>query len=410
VAVLTGDRLGTATSRLGLLRLGARTSFVPASTTVPPGAQAVTWTFAVGPNTGLPNWALTQAHSRRVTWRLTTPSDCTFDVDGESQDALQIAELVTDVWIYRNGVALFRGRVGTTSDNYDGNVLKTTVNVADYKGVLARRLLLEGDTLAYTTATDQAAIALGLINSTQRHAGGQMGIVTGVGASTGVTRVRTFQAGQNVGEELDKLSNVINGFEWDISPTKTTALHLDIYSPTRGATTSAVLDVGGRVRSFQRQYDPGLYANAVRVTGANTTGGAAPGLTAVNRASSNIGAAAQGRWDSQVGDTNIVEQVTLNERAGAELAESSTVLPQWTVELQPNSWDGPGDVWLGDTVTLIGKIGRLNDVGPLRVQEVSCAFDDDDTVTTTITLGQVPLSRRFRLRTFSQRLSALERR
>jgi len=410
VAVLAGDRLGAATSRPGLIRLGARTSFVPDSTTALPSAQAVTWTFAVGPNTGLPNWALTQARSRRVTWRLTTPSDATFEIDGESADGLQISELVTDLWIYRNGVPLFRGRVGTTSDSYDGNALKTTVNVADYRGVLARRLLIEGDTLAYTTATDQAAIALGLVNATQGNSGGQLGIVAGLGASTGVTRVRTFLAGQNVGEELDKLAHVLNGFEWDISPTKTTALHLDVYSPTRGATTSAVLDVGGRVRSFQRQYDPGLYANAVRVTGANTTGGAPPGLTAVNRAAGNIGSAAQGRWDSQVGDTNIVEQTTLTERAGAELAESQVILPQWTVELQPNSWAGPGDVWLGDTVTLVGKIGRLNDVGPLRVQEVTCAFDDDDTVTTSIVLGQVPLSRRFRLRTFSQRLSALERR
>jgi len=410
VVVLTGDRLGTGTSRLGLLRLGARTAFVPVAPTVLPNAQAVVWTFAVGSNNSLPNWALTQAHSRRVTWRLTTPSDCSFDIDGETLDALQISELVSDVWVYRNGVPLFRGRVGTTSDSYDGSMLKTTVNVADYKGVLARRLLIEGDTLAYTTATDQAAIALGLINATQGNSGGQLGIVAGIGASTGVTRVRTFLAGQNVGEELDKLAHVQGGFDWDISPTRTPALHLDIYSPTRGATTSAVLDVGGRVRTFQRQYDPGMYANAVRITGANTTGGAPPGLTAVNRAASNIGTAAQGRWDSQVGDTNIVEQTTLTERAGAELAESSTVLPQWTVELQPNSWGGPADVWLGDTVPLVGKIGRLNDVGPLRVQEITCVFDDDDTVTTTVTLGQVPLSRRFRLRTFSQRLSALERR
>ena len=410
MAVLAGDRLGAGTSRLGLIRLGSRTSFVPTSPTVLPGAQVVVWTFAVGPNNALPNWALTQAHARRVTWRLTTPSDATFDLDGESLDALQINELVTDLWVYRNGVPLFRGRVGTTSDSYDGSALKTTVNVADYKGVLARRLLIEVDTLAYTTATDQAAIALGLINATQGNSGGQLGIVAGVGAKTGVTRVRTFQAGQNVGEELDKLSNVINGFDWDISPTSTAALHLDVYSPTRGATTSAVLDVGGRVRTFQRQYDPGLYANAVRVTGANTTGGAPPGLTAVNRADSNIGTASQGRWDSQVGDTSIVEQTTLTERAGAELAESSTVLPQWTVELQPNSWGGPSDVWLGDTVPLVGKIGRLNDVGLLRVQEVTCVFDDDDTVTTTITLGQVPVSRRFRLRTFSMRLAALERR
>lgn len=403
---------------------------VPAGTTAPPPASGtpapqpprssvgtlavlpkpIIWTFSVGPHTALPNWALTQARARRVTWRLTTPSDATFSIDGESADALQLSELVTDLWVYRDGSPLFRGRVGTTSDSYDGNLLTTTANVADYKGILARRLLLEGDTLTYANV-DQAGIALGLINSTQGHSGGQLGIVAGVGASTGVLRARTYQAGLNVGETLDKLSNVQNGFEWDITPTATAALHLDVFSPTRGANNGVVLDVGGRVRTFQRQFDPGLYANAVRVTGANTTGGTAAGaLTAVNQAASNIGSAAQGRWDSQIGDTTIVEQTTLTERAAAELVESQVILPQWTVELQPNGWGGPSDVWLGDTVQLIGKIGRLNDVGPLRVQEVECSFDDDDTVTTKITLGQVPLSRRFRLRTFSQRLTALERR
>jgi len=404
---------GATLSATATLTSGSAPASPPPSastSTVLPGSQAVIWTFAVGPHTALPNWALVQARSRRVTWRLTTPSDATFSIDGESADALQLSELVTDLWVYRNGSPLFRGRVGTTSDSYDGNLLTSTVNVADYKGVLARRELIEGDTLTYTNV-DQSAIALGLINSTQGHSGGQLGIVAGVGASTGVLRARTYQAGLNVGETLDKLSNVQNGFEWDITPTATAALHLDVFSPTRGSNNNVVLDVGGRVRTFQRQFDPGLYANAVRVTGANTTGGTAAGaLTAVNQAASNIGSAAQGRWDSQVGDTTIVEQTTLTERAAAELAESQVILPQWTVELQPNGWGGPSDVWLGDTVTLIGKIGRLNDVGPLRVQEVECSFDDDDTVTTKITLGQVPLSRRFRLRTFSQRLTALERR
>lgn len=56
------------------------------------------------------------------------------------------------------------------------------------------------------------------------------------------------------------------------------------------------------------------------------------------------------------------------------------------------------------------KSGRLNVLESQRVQELTLDFDDNDTVTTTLTLGQVPPDRRWLLRTVNQRLTALERR
>ena len=45
----------------------------------------------------MPTWPLSRATGRKVTWRLTAPSDASFNVDGTARDATQIRELVTDL-------------------------------------------------------------------------------------------------------------------------------------------------------------------------------------------------------------------------------------------------------------------------------------------------------------------------
>lgn len=358
------------------------------------------WSFAVGPWTGLPDWQLSRATARKVTWRLSAPSDASFNLDGTSRDATRIEELVTDLWVFRNGFPLYRGRVGPTSDNHDGAAHAVAVTTGDYRAVLARRLLFEGDTLTYT-GQDQALIAWNLISTTQ--ARGNLGIVRGQGQVTGVLRDRTYEPGEFVGPYIDALSNVQNGFDWDITPTPTTALNFDVFPLQRGTDRQVVLDFPGAIRSFGRSVDPAQYANSVRGSGDET-------LAPVRVDAADIGSREEGRWDAQFGETTILEAATLTARAQAELAKAQTITPAWTVTLNANSWGGPNHIWLGDPVILAVRTGRLDVVTSYRVQEITLNLGDDGTATTSLALGAVPPDRRFQLRAVNQRLTSLERR
>ncbi len=361
------------------------------------------WALAVGPWRNLPDWQLTRAKGRRVTLRLSEPSEASFSVDGASRDAGRIRELVTDVWLFREGRPLYRGRVGPTGDDLSENRHGTVVSSADYRAVLGRRLLLEGDPLVYTQV-DQAQLAWNLINITQGRNGGNLGIVRGAGQTTGVLRDRTWEPGETVLHYMDLLANVSDGFEYDLTPSGTsTALSFDVFYPLRGTDRQVVLDFPGAITKGSRQVDPGQYANSVRVSGDET-------ITPARATAADVATLDEGRWEAQVGDTTILEAATLTARAQAELAIARAVTPSWTVTLRPNFWGGPDHIWLGDPVTLAVRSGRLNALTSLRVQELGIALDDNDEATITLTLGQVPPDRRWRLRTVDRRLTSLERR
>jgi hypothetical protein len=361
------------------------------------------WAMAVGPWTAMPDWQLSRAAGRKVTLRLSGAHEASFSLDGTSRDASRIRELVTDVWLWWNGRPLYRGRVGATGDDHDGDRHAMIVASADYRALLARRLLYEGDTLTYTQV-DQAQLAWNLISTTQGRTGGNLGIVRGSGQSTGVLRDRTWEPGESVLHYLELLADVQGGFEYDLTPSATsTALSFDVFYPRRGTDRQVVLDSPGAITRWSRQVDPGQYANSVRMSGDEAIAPARADAT-------DIASRDEGRWDWQVGDTTIKEAATLTARAQAELARAQALTPSWTVTLRRDFWGGPDHIWLGDPVTLAVKSGRLDTLTSLRVQEIGIDLDDNDEATISLTLGQVPPQRRWRLQRIDQRLTSLERR
>lgn len=335
------------------------------------------WQFALGARVlDDPEEEASKARARRVRWRLTEPSEASFTIDGHDAQAELITELVTDLHVYRDGRRLYRGRVGPTQDVVDGRRHTVTVPTGDYRGVLRRRILYDTDQLAWT-ATDQAAIALGLIDQTQAHVGGDLGITAGLGASTGVARDRTYEPGKAVFEAVQQLSEVINGFDWDIDPDSRA---LDIYYPQRGENRGVVLDLGGLVTGFTRDVDPSTYANANRVNGDDT-------VTAEVREATDLATRPEGRWDAQHGYTTISEQATLDERANWQIEQDQLVVPTYTVRLKKGRWEGPDHVWLGDPCKLVLPSGRLAVDTVLRVYEIAVDIDDNGTETVDVTLG-----------------------
>lgn len=370
----------------------------------PPAPPRARWLFAAGPWNAAPAVPLSDASARSVTWRLSGSSEASITMPGVSPQVAAIHEMRTDLWVLRDGEALFCGRFGARNDQADADSYTIQYGAGDYRALLQRRQLYEGDTLSYLS-TDQAAVAWGLISSTQSRPGGNLGITRGAGQSTGVIRDRSdFPAGQWVGAGLDQLSQVTDGFDYDFTPNVLTGgLAFDIYYPARGTERGRVLDYGGRVIGFTRQLDPGTFGNAVRGTGAG-------GLAAVRMEAAGLAIAAEGRWDLQYADTSITLPTTLSAKTAQALATGQFLLPSWTVTLQPGGWGGPADFWIGDQVTLVVKLGGLNVAESLRVQEIGLALDENDDETVTATLGAPdPRLRRY-ARSLDRRLAALERR
>jgi hypothetical protein len=344
---------------------------------------------------------LPHATARSLKLRLTGSSEASFTVDGTTDDAAAVQELVSDLWVMRNGFTLFRGRVGPSSDDLNGTSHTCQFTVGDYRALLQRRLLFDGDLLTYTNNRPQD-IAVNLLFTTQNNAGGNLNITVG-SLSQGPLRTITYPAGQSIGQAIEQLSLMDSGFNWDIVPQTGVVGQQFFMWPSRGNNRGEVLDYPGRIQSARRAVDPGTYANAIRETG-NT------GLAAVRLEASDIATRPEGRWDAQNGDTTLLNVASVTSRANYDLAQGQQVVPAWTVTLRPGSWGGPTDLWLGDFVTLQVNSGRLAVDDFLRIYEIDIDLDDADNETVTLTLAALDPFKRRRLRQYDFRITQLERR
>ncbi len=327
----------------------------------------MTWILAVGTTgaSGAPQRQLTRAKSRRFTPRLDGGFDFQFSIDARADEAALLTPLASDVWAWRDGTRMFRGRYCPAQGQLSPDVHTITIQCVDYRGLLTamnRNVGAAGRTFA---ATDQGTIAWTLINESQALSGGALGITDGVGSTSGTTRDRTLDPFKPIAEDIAQMGRLDDGFEWEIDP----LLALNRWYPTRGTVTGVVLDYGGVISSASWQVDPTRFGNHVAVTGSE-------GLTPVTATSGTVATDPRGRWERVESYPSVVEQATLTARAPALLAQTSVLDVDWTVTLTPGRWLGPTHFWIGDTVTLAVKDGPWNFADPYRVVEMQIAIGE----------------------------------
>lgn len=340
------------------------------------------WAFVAASATGVEAGELSAASARTFTAKLTGAFEAGVSLSGRSAQALLLTELESDLVVYLNGAKVFRGRTGATTDEIDEDSHASTFAALDYRALLDRRMLAEGDTLAYA-GVDQGTIAWNLIQTTQAKSGGNLGITLGTGTPTGVTRTKTFEAGKMIGEAIAQLGDLLNGFDWEIAPD----LKLNVFYPSRGTAQPFVLDYGGTVTRVRRAFDPGSFSNAIRGSGAQA-------LTAENRAAAGIGADPRGRFESQHGYTDILEQATLSAKADFLLAGRNSIRPSWVVELRPGAWQSKAQLWVGDTAQLVVASGRVNVNVSQRVLAMAFSIDPSGAERIAVTLGENDLEQK----------------
>ena len=354
--------------------------------TVPRGSSHLESRYDGGePLTDLPG-----AQGIRATFRLREPSSVEWRLPHSDPATALVRELSTDVVVWRNGLRLERCRVGPTSDDVDEDTGTAAYAAHDYRAILERRLIPSG-LLGNSrwTNTDQALIAWRLLEFAQLGAtwgqilgfpdGRWLALARGHGQTTGRLRTREYSTGKPVGEAIRQLSEVIDGFDWSISPTGS----FDIHYPRRGVGRSFVAHLGATVQRLRRTVDTSQYATMVRQSGADD-------VPARYAYTPDVDERPEGAWHAQLGDPDIIEAETLAEKAEGEL-EARQLLPGYTLTLTPGVWDGPETCWLGDTIRLVARSGYRLDVDTeVRIVEIAVDVGDDGGETVRLVCDRPP--------------------
>jgi hypothetical protein len=359
---------------------------------------------------------LNTARGRRLEQKLNEPASLTFTIDGHDPSAAQLLELATDVIAYRwddrqgRDVAMFRGLIDHSEDQITEQSAVVTFTAHDYLAMLNRRLLTSAASQYMNFAQwDQDAIVAQLLNSARAAAsstnvsfspGSYLPLAisqvdpSGVGrAYSGVLRDRNYQPGQNIGEAIDNLAAVINGFDYAARPygPQYQADALAVYYPQQGVTRDdAELVYGINVSSLTRTVSSGDYANYVRVIGNKASSDAnAPQLFAEawNNDANNITVNPIGTWMTVENASDVSLQTTLNEKAQGDLATAGLIVPSYTVKLRPGAYTY-GTPNMGDTVPLIIQEGRLNVNTLVRMVGLSFDIGEDGDENVGVTLGR----------------------
>jgi len=340
-----------------------------------PGDQAF-WRIVVSgpPPSGLARRELTTAYGRRVTFRLDGTCDAQISMNGGSDEADEILELQTDLIWYRTTVEgvvekLFRGRIITETDDVSASNHVCQFSAIDYRGMLGTRVV--GAAGKSFVATDVGLIAWTLISDSQALTNGNWGVTNGAGATAGVVHTISYDPGSDISDMMTNLAHrAIGPFEWEIDGN----LAFNRYYPKRGTATGAILDYGGVVASVRKTLTSNDFGNVALLTGDGST------TVPVVKTSATVATDPQGRWERYAGFPDIKEQPTLDERASWVLGQIQAVSPTWVVTLLPGRWD-KATMWLGDTVRLVARSGRLNVNALVRIIEINISIDEENVET-----------------------------
>jgi hypothetical protein len=353
--------------------------------------------WGVGPWKGsAPDYELTMASSYSLDLHLKTPSSAKFSTWGYSSEVTHINELLTDLWVIREGEYLFRGRVVGMSDDLDVNSYTVSVDVDDYRGIMDRRFIdLDKN---YTISHD--AVVRDLIDIMQAQLGGSLGLIYGDWPAVGTTDPISFKTNDSIMDSITKVLNMSTDVEFDIDSN----LVATLYNP-RGVDNGVVLDFGGVVSKASRKFDVSKYANIIKQTGSGTP---SP-LTAVLYAA-NLESAPEGRWETHFADTELNTQHMVDKTAATNFDKANRLLPTYTLTLGLNQWRGPGHLWLGDYATVVVKEGRLRDVMKMRVYDMSISLNENDEETVVVTVGDPRVDLGALLRGIQKRTQSLTKR
>jgi hypothetical protein len=365
--------------------------------------------FAPGPLEGTLITEIVDAKGRRLDQQFDSPAKLTFTVDGRHPSAKLIAELQTDVtaWRWDDQVGrdrlMFRGIVGQSEDQ----VTETGANVVtftchDYLAMLGRRFLTAPDPLVLLSYDQDTLVDIlrdRASNATSAAGdsfdpGSYLPLTVWPAGPNGnprppsqIIRDRTYLGGQNLGEAVDNLAHVIDGFDYDCQPQESGVDRLRIFFPWQGEPRDIPLQYGSNISGFTRAVNSGDYANYWRVAG--DAGDAASQLVADdwNADANDVGRLPVGLWMGAESAADVKDVLTLQQKAAGDLEFAGRVVANWTLQMRPGAYSY-GNPNMGDTVPLLIRTGRLDVFTEIRVIGLAYGIGEDGDETVEITVGR----------------------
>lgn len=380
---------------------------------------------------------LTDARSRNLQQAWNQPAVLTFVVDGHSPSAAEVAELQTDVIAWRWStslgidVPLFRGIVAQSQDDITEQSHTVTFTCHDYFAMLSRRTITDDTPLTYTQQ-DQDLIVQNLLhlalNATTSAGvsfspGSQLPLSTiisnpdgsGRAALSGQLRDRSYLGNTIIGNEIDNLAKVINGFDYDVLA-RSDANGIDylrLFYPQQGVTRNDMtFTYGANVATVSRSINSADYSNYIRVLGNN--GSSDPNAAQMfsedwNADSNNVGQVPVGLWMTGAAASDVNIQATLDEKATGDLSMDGILQPVYTLGLRPGFYN-IGYPNMGDTVQLQVNSGRLNVNTPVRVLGITYGIGDDGEENVSLTVARPVITLSAILAEQQRQVAALTRR
>lgn len=346
---------------------------------------APVWTWQLCDQTGSALGELATATGRRLTFKRNWFGEAACTISPDDDIAVLLWAYLRNQGIptlkgWRDGVCRFKGSLVPFTEEAEETATMSLVFRTPFARLLGDgpgtgRFLYPGLGIGSTTSeplvyTQQAGGTIATALLALANSDGATGVSIGNVDST-VLRDRSYDAGQNIGEAIVNLTNVLDGFDFIERFTSEQAItsYLDIFQSLGAVQTNARFEYGpdtmNNVRRVQRTVTPPV--NFVYVQGAN-------GLYSVARnAASRL---KYGTWGLRDSRTDISEQSTLDARAQALLRPE----PSYTVQISPDPglaprpWDGYD---LGDTVRIYVRRGAMLVDTTARVNAYSVVIDDD---------------------------------
>ncbi len=254
------------------------------------------------------------------------------------------------------------------------------------------------------TSVDQFRIVEDLLDHTQTMAGGDLGIAVVYDVLSGVTRDRTYKANaSSVGELIEELADVEDGFDWALEPGGTIdqiTLTLRLSYPERGRTTgyrfdadggpTTEPDAGGGQTGSGNLLAWGLSESSVDQIVRFIAVGAGEGadqVVAVAEDPNLLGALplreGRGAW------TDITRRSTLTTHALRELALNSRASRIPLLLARPDAEPRLGSYILGDRVNVSIDDGWVQVDGTYRVIARTIQLGDDGAETVGLEVAEI---------------------
>lgn len=309
--------------------------------------------------------------------RLNNYGACSFSVPVNSEKAEQLIALrIYSVWIWREDLLVWSGEQVSREGELDENGNNwVTIFCYDWLELLFSRYTAENQNYV---ATDAGAIAWDLIDVTQTETDGDFGITEGAIEAT-MNRDRSYDS-HNIGEMIVNLTNVINGFDCEISNSKV----FNVYT-SMGIDRSAeiILEYGVNISSMRITEDFSKPVNRGIIIGTN-------GNSIDPLRTDTDDTALQAIYKLREGLSNemtVSETATMTEKGQAMIRQLGSALMKISmkmVRLSPTI----ADFALGDIIRLKVQNGIYDIDRKFRIFEWTLTYNDDNTETVDLVLGE----------------------